>query len=164
MKNIEWNKLKKIADWAEVLNDLLDEAKSATEKNDSEKRREIRKLLVKFVEKSPLKCANLSDIASEEAKDIISDQVDERLKAIASRNAELKKLVRLMNDVTAEAREDEKELQFKTLIETIGTIKGIAETLKNVEGTFTDPEADVLDKIEAVVEAVKKYEEHSNTN
>ena len=164
MENIEWNQLVKIADWAKVLSDLLSEAKSAVADNDSDKRLEIQDLLVKFTEKSPLKCAALSKIASEAAEDLFLDQVDENLKAIASRNAELEKVIRLLKDVTREARKDEKELQFENLIETLEKIKGIAETLKDVEGTLTDPEADVLAKIEAVTKAVEKYEENSNTD
>ena len=164
MENIEWNKLVKIADWAKVLSDLLSEAKSAVENNDSDKRLKIQGLLVMFTEKSPLKCDALSKIASEAAEGIFLDQVNESLKAIASRNAELEKVIRLLKDVTREANKDEKELQFENLIETIEKITEIAETLKDVASTFTGPEADLLAKIEVVTTAVKKYEKDSNTN
>ena len=164
MENIKWNKLPKIADWAKVLSDLLGEAKSAVANNDSDKRLEIQRLLVRYTEKSPLKCAALSKIASEAAEDLFLNQVDESLKAMAFRNADLEKLMELVNNVTGEARKDEKELQFENLIETLETIKGIAETLKDVEGTLTDQEADVLAKIEAVTKAVEEYEKNANTD
>ena len=164
MENIEWNKLVKIEDWAKVLSNLLDEAKSAIEDNNSDKRLEIQDLLVTFIEKSPLKCAALNKVASEAAEDVFLDQIGESLKAIASRNAELKKLMRLVNNVTGEARKDEKALQFENLIEAIEKVTGIAETLKDVEGTLSDPEADVLAKIESGTKAVEEYQEESTTN
>ena len=151
-------------DWAEVLSGLLDEAESAIERNSSDKKREIIDSLVDFIEKSPPKCADLNEIASKATNNLILNQVRESTKRIVSRNAELKKAVNLLKDVTEEAKKDRKQIRFENLIEAIEKVKGIAETLKDVESALSNPEADLLAKIEAVTKAVEKYKGDSNTN
>jgi hypothetical protein len=100
MEDIRWDELDSIKDWSAVLKKLLDEARTAIEQNDSEKRLALQDLLVEYVKNSPAKCEELDKIANRAAKDLFLDQIGASLQAIAARNTELQKVTDMMSGAT----------------------------------------------------------------
>ena len=164
MATFELNQLETFEEWADALRDILDGAEVVIEGNDSNRKLELQKSLSEFIKMSPSRCADLDDIARKAANDIFRGIVDENIKAIADRSIELKKVTDLVKRATEDAKKDRKAILFENVIEGIDRITGTAERLKGVGGTLSDPEANLLAKIEGVTKAVEEYKESSDTD
>lgn len=149
---IEWETLTTIEDWANALDKILKAAKSAIEANDFDKKLEIQKLLNQYIKESPgIDSLNAFDeIAGKASRDIFLGIVDKALESIASRNAELKKLMALVNGVTEQVKTDKKQIVFEKLTDALNKTKVSIDILKKLEEELENPDQNLLDKIEAV--------------
>jgi hypothetical protein len=82
MEDIRWDELISIKDWSAALKKILDEARTAVEQNDSDKRLALQALLVEYVKKSPAKCEELDTIANQAARDLFLSQIEASLKKL----------------------------------------------------------------------------------
>lgn len=154
MPNIVWEDLRFIKDWSAALNQILAEAKTAREANDFDARQELHELLLQFIKNSPPNCEALDKIARRASADIFEEQTGAAVAAITARMNELKAATGLIEGVTAENKENTKSLQLKNVVSAIDKAKNAVESLKTIERALTNPDNNLLGKIEALLRAV----------
>jgi hypothetical protein len=154
MPQINFDELVTLADWTAALQSILDEAKTAIQSNDQGKKLELQDQLRAYIKRSPEKCEFLDNIAHKAIDDLFISVVGSALSAIDARNAELKKATAVVADVTHEAENDAKSIQFKTAIEVLTKAKAAVEKLKALEQQLAQPDQNLLDKIKALTDAI----------
>ena len=154
MPNIVWEELRFIKDWSAALNQILAEAKSASEANDFDARQELHDLLLQFIKNSPPNCEALDKIARRASADIFAGQTGAAVAAITARMNELKAATALIEGVTSENNEDTKSLQLKSVVSAIDKDRNAVESLKRIEQALTNPDNNLLAKLEALLRAV----------
>jgi dsDNA-binding SOS-regulon protein len=156
MGRIKWHVLKTEEEWANVLGEILNEAKTALLGNDSDKLLYIQDTLDKFVKESPPYCRILDDIAVRASLNIFITETNEALKRITERNAELKKALELIKGTTSRIKKSRKAILFEEVIEILNKTGLAIDELKNIEETFDDNEKSLLKKIVDIGKSIKK--------
>jgi len=162
MRNIIWNELITEEEWANVLGEILDEAKAALLGNDSEKLLAVQDTLEKFVKESPSYCRVLDDIAARASLNILNTTTDEALRIITEGNADLKKALELIKGTTDRMKKTRKALWFEEVIETLDKAKTVIDELKNIGETFEDNEKSLLEKIVNIGKSMEKLRDEIN--
>ncbi len=162
MRNIIWNELITEEDWANVLGEILDEAKAALLGNDSEKLPAVQDTLEKFVKESPSYCRVLDDIAARASVNILTTTTDEALRIITEGNADLKKALELIKGTTDRMKKTRKALWFEEVIEILDKAKTVIDELKNIGETFEDNEKSLLEKIVNIGKSIEKLRDEIN--
>lgn len=158
MPNINWDELRFIKDWSAALTQILAEAKTAREANDSEARQELQDLLLQFVKNSPPNCEALDKIARRAAEDLFIEQTSAAVAAISARMNELKSATGLIEGVTSENKETARSLQLKNVTSAIDKARNAVQALKTIERALANPDNDLLTKIEALLRAVDELQ------
>ena len=156
MESIKWHQLVTEEEWANVLGEILDYAKTALLENDSDKLLDIQDTLEKFVKESPSYCRVLDDIAVRASYNIFITETNEALKKVTERNAELKKALELIKGTTDRMKKSRKAILFEEVIEILGKAKTVIDELKNIGETFDDNEKSLLKKIVDIGKSIEK--------
>jgi prefoldin subunit 5 len=156
MGSIKWHKLITEEEWANVLGEILDDAKAALLENDSDKLGDIQDTLDKFVKESPSYCRVLDNIAAKASYNIFITETNEALKRITERNAELKKALELIKGTTTRIKKSRKAILFEGLIEILNKTEIAIDELKNIGDTFDDNEKSLLKKIVDIGKSIEK--------
>ena len=147
MGRIKWHLLKTEEGWANVLGEILDEARNSLLENTPDKLLYIQDTLDKFVKESPPYCRVLDDIAVRASYNIFITDTSEALKRITERNIELKKALELIKGTTTRIKKSRKAILFEELTEILNRAETSIDELKNIGETFDDNEKSLLDKI-----------------
>jgi len=156
MRNIIWSELITEEEWANVLGEILDEAKAVLLENDSDKLLAVQDTLEKFVKESPSYCRVLDDIAARASLNILTTTTDEALRIITEGNADLKKALELIKGTTDRMKKTRKALWFEEVIEILDKAKTVIDELKNIGETFEDNEKNLLEKIVNIGKSIEK--------
>jgi hypothetical protein len=156
MESIPWHQLVTEEEWANVLGEILDYAKTALLENDSDKLLDIQDTLEKFVKESPSYCRVLDDIAVRASYNIFITETNEALKKVTERNAELKKALELIKGTTDRMKKSRKAILFEEVIGILDKAKTVIDELKNIGETFDDNEKSLLKKIVDIGKSIEK--------
>ena len=156
MGSIKWHELITEEEWANVLGEILDDAKAALLENDSDKLGDIQDTLDKFVKESPSYCRVLDDIAAKASFNIFITETNEALKRITERNSELKKALELIKGTTTRVKKSRKAILFEEVIEILNKTEMAIDELKNIGETFDDNEKSLLEKIVDIGKSIEK--------
>jgi transketolase len=156
MIRIKGDELKTEEDWANVLGEILDEAKAALLENNSDKLLEIQAALDEFVKKSPPYCRVLDDIATRATQNIFISGTNESLRKVVEGSAELKKTLELIKGTTARMKKSRKAILFEGVIETLNKAEIAINELKNIGETFDENEKSLLEKIGPIGKSIEK--------
>jgi hypothetical protein len=162
MESIKWHQLVTEEEWANVLGEILDYAKTALLENDSDKLLDIQDTLEKFVKESPSYCRVLDDIAVRASYNIFITDTNEALKKVTERNAELKKALELIKGTTDRMKKSRKAILFEEVIEILDKAKTVIDELKNIGETFDDNEKSLLKKIVDIGKSIEKVRDEIN--
>jgi len=154
MANINFDMLITAEDWADALQQLLDDAKAAINANDQQAKLDAQDSLRTFSKLSPVQFEFLDNIAHKAVNDLFNSVAGSALAAISSRNAELQQATKLIKNVTSEAQKDAKSIQFEKVISVLDKAKSAAEALKTLETSLAQPDQQLLSKIKALLDAI----------
>ena len=154
MANINFDLLGTLDDWAGALQQLLDDAKAAIQAGDQQAKLAAQATLRTFTNRSPVEAEFLDNIALRAVNDLFLSVASAALAAIAARNAELQEATKTITDVTLQAEESAKSIQFKKVIAAMDKAKSAAEALKALEKSMAQPDQNLLSKIKAALDAI----------
>lgn len=152
----DWEGLVTLEAWASALDSLLDRARDAIDSGRSTRRLRVREELLEFIKRSPAKADALDDVALRASHDLFQESVESAVAAIAARNGELARARALIEGVTEEAGRDARAIQFERAVELADRLEVAVRTLVALEEALAEPDADVLDELTAVLEALER--------
>jgi hypothetical protein len=156
----EWDGIESIESWSRKLRLLLDAAADAAKQTNHDSRFAMSERLTQFVENSfpnDEKIRALDEIASRAAIGLLEQNIDERLKSIVARNAELAQLSKQF-DVGAEgARASAASIRFERARKTLDVLNNGVETMKALRSTLkTGTDRQLIASIDKAVIAAQK--------
>lgn len=154
MAKINFDDLVTIADWADALQLLMNDAKAALTANDQDAKIKTQDMLRTFIKRSPVETEFLDDIAFKAINDLFISVAGTALNAISARNAELQQATKLIKNVSSQAQKDAKAIKFTAVISALDKAKSAAEALKSLETSLTAPDQNLLAKIKALTDAI----------
>ena len=159
MANINFDLLFTTEDWANALQQLLDDAKAAINANNQQAKLDAQDALRNFSKQSPVQFEFLDNIAHKAVSDLFISVADSALAGISARNAELAQATKLIKNVTSEAQKDAKSIQFEKVIAVLDKAKSAADTLKTLETSLAQPNQNLLNRITALMDAIDSLTE-----
>lgn len=152
----DWEGLVTLEAWAGALDSLLDRARDAIDSGRSTRRLRVREELLEFIKRSPAKADALDEVALRASRDLFLEGVESAVAAIAARDGELARARALIEGVTEEAGRDARSIQLERAVELADRLEAAVRTLVALEETLAEPDADVLDELAAVLEALER--------
>ena len=157
---MDWNTLKTYADWSGKLAELLDEAHDAIAAGDVNKKLEAQRALNEFIDNcaSPVKGAQLDDIASRAMGNIFEATLDQAMKEMGSRTAELTTLTKEVGGITNQANETAAELRLekaRAVVDAAAQALDTVKALKQQLGAQQPDQQKVADSIASLVEILQ---------
>lgn len=152
----DWEGLVTLEAWAGALDSLLDRARDAIDSGRSTRRLRVREELLEFIKRSPAKADALDEVALRASRDLFLEGVESAVAAIAARDGELARARALIEGVTEEAGRDARAIQLERAVELADRLEAAVRTLVGLEEALAEPDADVLDELAAVLEALER--------
>lgn len=128
--DIDWDRLLTSAQWASTLSTLLTAAAKVASAEDGDDLSDLQDVLRTYVKMSPPKVQNLDAIASATIEDLMSVEINARVAAIASRNAELQKQIAIIAGATSDAKADAAQLRLEPVIQQLTQARQALEKLQ----------------------------------
>ena len=117
----------------------MDDAAKAAKRTEPEARFAMSEQLIAFVENSfpnDEKMKALDEIASKAAIGLLEQNIDDRLKSIVSRNAELAQLSKQFEAGAADAKASAASIRFERVKKTLDVLNSGVATLKDLRSTL----------------------------
>jgi len=158
---MNWNTLKSYEDWSGKLAQLLDQAHDAIAANDVNKKLEAQRALNEFIDNcaSPVKGADLDDIASRAIGNIFEATLDQAMKEMGSRTAELMALTKEIGAITDHANETAAAMRLEKVRAVVDAASKALDTVKALKQQLGDKQPDpqkVADSISGLLELLQK--------
>jgi hypothetical protein len=147
-----------VEDWTTALAAILDDVERAVESGKFRKKSELQDLLFEFIEASPTSAESLDRIARRAAEDLLKAQVHEAAAGIATRNAELEEVTKLIHQSTVEAKDGVRVLQFEKVMESLESVRAGIEALMGMREGLTDDDADLMDRLVEIAGAIEDFQ------
>jgi hypothetical protein len=147
-----------VEDWTTALAAILDDVERAVESGKFRKKSELQDLLFEFIEASPTSAESLDRIARRAAEDLLKAQVHEAAAGIATRNAELEEVTKLIHQSTVEAKDGVRVLQFEKVMESLESVRAGLEALMGMREGLTDDDADLMDRLVEIAGAIEDFQ------
>lgn len=159
----EWQSLKTFDDWAAKLDELLDEAQTATT---SDARVAAQKRLRTYRNESPLFAADLDVIARDAISDLTAAQLGESVLAISERSAELDELRKHLSHVTAGAERAASWINLDGPTEIVKSMTDVMTEFVALKRKFEQEGAAavVIEDVESARTAIAKLRESIETH
>lgn len=152
---IQFDELITIDDWSGALRRILEAAVKATEAKDALGRQDLMDLLLTFIKLLPAKVEVLDMIAREAIQDLSLAEISASLERMtSSRIAEVNRSIGLIDAVTAESKRDARALQLESTLDALTKARAAVEALNRIEKALSQPDTNLLDKLNATGEAI----------
>ena len=158
----EWDGIEGFESWSRKLRALLDDAASSAKQDDQNARFAMSERLTQFVENSfpnDEKVKALDDIAAKAAIGLLEQNIDDRLKSIVARNAELAQLAKRFEVGAEDAKASAGRIRFERVKKTLDVLNNGVAAMKDLRSslkTGTDKQLIAsLDKATAAAQAVR---------
>ena len=156
----EWDGIESFESWSRKLRSLLDAAADAAKQTNHDSRFAMSERLTQFVENSfpnDEKIRALDEIASRAAIGLLEQNIDERLKSIVARNAELAQLSKQFDVGAEDARASAASIRFERARKTLDVLNNGVETMKDLRSTLkTGADRQLIASIDKAVIAAQK--------
>lgn len=157
---MDWNQLKTYADWSGKLAELLDEAHDAIAAGDVNKKLEAQRALNEFIDNcaSPVKGAQLDDIASRAIGNIFEATLDQAMKELGSRTAELTSLTKEVSAIADHVSETADALRLekvRAVVDATSQALDAVKTLKQQLGSKQPDKQKVADSLAGLQEILQ---------
>ncbi len=153
MPIIDWNDLILLEEWAAALQQLLAAAVSAVQ-SPTGKRQEVAELLRTFIKKSPIDAGALDSIATSAIIDLNISIIADAIQALKKRQVALQQQIDLITGVTAQAKNDAKELRLDKVNKVLAEAKTALGALQQANQALGAPDKKLTEKIEAILKAI----------
>jgi hypothetical protein len=135
----EWDGIEGYDRWNEKLRALMDEAAKAAKRTEPDARYAMSDRLVEFVENSfpnDEKIKALDDIASKAAVGLLEQNIDDRLKSIVARNAELAQLTKQFEAGAEGANASAASIRLQRVKQTLDVLNTGVAAMKDLRATL----------------------------
>lgn len=149
---IDWNSLRNFDDWANALDELLEQGHAALRADDVNQQVQVQKLLRAFRQKSPNEyCRKLDEIAERAVLDIAAGSLQTGIKGIAERSAELDGFVKDIRSTTVHTQRITGWLSLENPRETAKSLTEVVLAFKELKA-----EADKSGNDDGALELAKR--------
>lgn len=153
MDTPDWDNLILLQDWAEALKAILADAEQAIQ-SDGNERQAVAETLRTFVKKSPFNAGALDKIATDAIIDLNINVIADALRAIRTRNEELKRQIDLIEGVTSQAGADAKQLRLDGVNKILADAKMALQALQSANNALVSPDNALSKKVAAIIKAI----------
>lgn len=157
--NIDFDSLETFDDWAGALQQILDQARTAVQSGDVQRRVEVQDLLAEFIGKSPNRIAKgLDDIARKAMDDMLGQAIDEALSSLSSRTADLALHAKLVFDIASDAEASAASIRLDKARQVIDSATSAIVSLSDLRQTLGEAADDqaVVGKIDKAVKVIQE--------
>lgn len=157
--NIDFDSLETFDDWAAALQQILDQARTAVQSVDVQRRVEVQDLLADFIGKSPNRIAKgLDDIARKTMDDMLAQAIDEALSSLASRTADLALHAKAISDIASNAEASAASIRLEKAKSVIDSATSAIVSLSDLRQTLGGAVEDqaVVGKIDKAVKVIQE--------
>jgi predicted TIM-barrel enzyme len=135
----EWDGVEGFESWNQKLRTLLDDAAKAAKRTEPEARFVMSERLIAFVENSfpnEDKIKALDEIASKAAVGLLEQNIDERLKSIVARNAELALVAKQFGSAADDVNASAADIRLERVKKTLDVLNSGVTTLKDLRSSL----------------------------